>query len=258
MRTDHATNTATADHPNILGAYAALRSLRQARYYALDAVEPTREYRSEQAPDLRTAISRTIARDRLLLAERGDRIVLAAQGLSPDVATPSPANLAVVAAADHAEDTAVDCAWIVSSHLRLRPLLAYGLAWQYPYHSVWDAATGYLLMALRYVTPTVADEVGGALHQADTMLRAAMGVGTDRLPVHAPCPACGWRRLTAEVSSPERADWTVTCEHPRCQCRGIGCGCGRPGTIGARHVWPAHHWGRLEQLLGRVRTGVAA
>ena len=257
MRTDPTTATATADHPNILGAYATLRSLRQARYYALDAVEPTREYRSEQAPD-RNTTGRAIAAAKLIRAERGDRAGLAQQGLTPDVPSAAPTNLAVVAAADHAEDTAVDSAWIVSSHLRLRPLLVYGLAWQYPYHCVWDAATGYLLVALRHVTPTVADEVGSALHQADTMLRAAMGVGSDRLPVHAPCPACGWRRLTAEVSSPERADWTVTCEHPRCQCRGIGCGCGRPGTIGARHVWPAHHWGRLEQLLGRDRTGVAA
>lgn len=258
MQSDSTTHTATHDHPNILGAYATLRSIRQAMRYVPDALEPVREYRSEQAPT-RNATARRLAAAKLLKAERADRTYLTQQGLAPDVPVSAPTNLAVVAAADAAQDTAVDCAWIVASHLRLRPLLVYGLAWQYPYHSIWDAATGYLRTGLAFVTPGVAAEVEQALHHADTILRTAMGVGSDRLPVHATCPACGWRRLTAEVSSPERAHWTVTCEHPTCRCQGRDCRCKQPArTPGTRHVWPASAWGQLERLLGRVGTGVAA
>lgn len=92
------------------------------------------------------------------------------------------------------------------------------------------------------------------LERSDKTVRRALGLAEDyrRLPV--PCPACGYRDLCAEVSSPRRQEWSVACGAESCVCRGPSCGCGRPVRYrGRRHRWP---WEEFPALIERVGVDV--
>lgn len=102
--------------------------------------------------------------------------------------------------------------------------------------------------------PEVAADALRVLDRADRQARKVANAGEHRVPIAAPCPACGSRDLWAETSSPRREEWTVRCEAPLCVCHGPGCSCGRPVRWrGRRHLWPAEEWdapGGLSERIG--------
>jgi hypothetical protein len=101
-----------------------------------------------------------------------------------------------------------------------------------------------------------ATTVLGLLERADRVARTAAGAPDEvRVPVDAPCPACGRFLLFVEAGSSNEREWSIRCGYTWCRCRGGSCGCGRAVTVqGWRHVWPRREWASLERAMPR-RTG---
>ena len=119
-----------------------------------------------------------------------------------------------------------------------------------------DAVTAVALDAVARALPvlTVVDRAADTLRvleRSDEAARRVLGLGEDWRVIKAPCPACGRRDLHAEVSSPRRDEWSVTCRAEMCACEGPGCGCGRPVRYrGRRHRWPVREWWGLADRIG--------
>jgi len=99
--------------------------------------------------------------------------------------------------------------------------------------------------------PAVLGAVGELLARADRIARETAGVvDEDRVPIRAPCPACGRRSLYAGGMAQDDARRRyVACNRQSCRCTGSDCGCGqrvRYGPVGdrpgRRHVWPRGEW----------------
>jgi hypothetical protein len=103
-----------------------------------------------------------------------------------------------------------------------------------------------------------ATTVLGLLERADQMARTAAGVPDEvRVPVDAPCPACGRFLLFVEARSQNEREWSIQCGYTWCRCRGGSCGCGRAVTVaGWRHVWPRREWVSLERAMPRRTAGM--
>lgn len=107
-------------------------------------------------------------------------------------------------------------------------------------------------------------DVDVTLRELTDRAERAAGAGRDlrRLPGDPPpeCPVCGSRELHAEVSSPDRREWSIRCNGPDCRCEGFGCPChmGTARRRDLRHVWPAKTWDGpdgLADLLGVALPG---
>lgn len=118
---------------------------------------------------------------------------------------------------------------------------------------VFDQADAVVVTGLEIVAallPEVTDELVAAevlrtLDRAALLAHRVCGVDEDRRWLDAVCPACTRRNLHVEVGSINRAEWSITCAHPLCRCKGPGCKCGRPRSVaveGRRHLWPAAEW----------------
>jgi hypothetical protein len=192
------------------------------------------------------------ALNRLVHAERGERVLLARHGLTPALQTPDVARIDPLDARTEILSTLTDTAWLVTSSLHRTT--------RRPYRPAGDTADAkavtaldYLAGALEHVTslPT-AETAVRLLDQADHRARAAAGVGSDRRMLKAECPACGRRSLHADVGSPNYREWAITCTRPDCRCSGVGCPCNRPNRYpGTRHVWMERDWATLGRLLDR-------
>jgi hypothetical protein len=114
------------------------------------------------------------------------------------------------------------------------------------------ASLDTITQALPAVTdPTVAADAARTVERCDRACRDVLGLGQDRRVLRTPCPACNYRDMYAEVSSPRRVEWSVVCGAPSCTCSGPGCGCGRPVRYrGRRHRWPWTEWHDLAGRLG--------
>jgi hypothetical protein len=100
--------------------------------------------------------------------------------------------------------------------------------------------------------PVAACALADRLTRISNYASGVLGLGpVDLRWLSAPCPACARRELYAEVSSPDPADWSVSCRSPLCACGGPGCGCGRPVRWpGRRHRWPSAEFAALAERLG--------
>jgi hypothetical protein len=195
---------------------------------------------------------------------------------------PRPAPAAVPATVP--QDRYLPCPWCAGTGRALKPD---GWVWAWPAHPVscplcagWGAVCGICrqvgpcqcdtsdeVMAaalraigghLRTVTcPQLAATAAGTLTRADETARRVLGLGPDdHRVIKAPCPACGRRELCAEVSSPNRDEWSAVCRSRLCVCRGPGCGCGLPiRWQGRRHRWLADQMWDLAERLGVTVPG---
>lgn len=76
------------------------------------------------------------------------------------------------------------------------------------------------------------------------------GCGPDLRPLAAECPACGYRTLCWDCTSPEPAEWSVRCTNPNCRCRGRNCPCQHPDRQPRTpHVWLESSWDLLAARL---------
>ncbi|NJP33703.1 hypothetical protein [Micromonospora thermarum] len=231
-------------HPHQLHAAAALASLRRAVSY-LDVVRDALLITNPQpadAPARHRSAAALAAYDELLRAEKADRLVNQRAGIKPAGATPAPVNPALLDVEADLGPTVHHAVMLVASELRTHPLLCWSSLWVDIADSKWDGRCDYLAAALPAVSPALAREVHGDLDVLDRRLRGVVGLDADRwsLPGGPRCPACGQRRLQAQISSPYTAAWTVVCDNDACRCRGPLCACAmatRP--IRVRHIWPA-------------------
>lgn len=248
--TDPATRIATDQ------AIISLGRLREAWPWLADAAVPGPTAWTERplSDDARAAL------DRLVAAERGDRIQLARDKLTPAPATAAPARIAPLDARAAILALADEIAWRITNDLRRRmrpgqlgPTLTYRQTGTTTDQRA-QAALDYLAVGLRAVDRLVtADHARRTLDAADRLARAAAGAGPDTRLLKAECPACGRRAaLRADIGSPNQNEWGITCIAPGCRCRGIGCPCNQPSRYpGARHIWPHREWEQLGRLLDR-------
>ncbi|MBM0206661.1 hypothetical protein JNW90_29350 [Micromonospora sp. STR1s_5] len=114
------------------------------------------------------------------------------------------------------------------------------------------AALAVVAAALPLVDhPDRAADACRVLDRSDKAIRRTLGLAEDyrRLPIA--CPACGYRDLCAEVSSPNREEWSVHCGATSCTCKGYACGCGKQARYRGRlHRWPWREFGDLAERLG--------
>lgn len=229
-------------------AVVAVGRLRESWPWLGDLVEPGRARRTQHHL---TDTGRALL-NRLVLAERSERALLAQQGLKPSGASGAPVNVAAVDAMVTIQGILDDTAWRVTSALRLRDGMGYRQVGRTGDQRV-TAALDYLAVMLPHV-----DDIGTVtdasirLAAADRLARRVAGVDSDRRHLATACPACGRRSLYAEIGSPNHQEWAVLCGRDDCRCRGIDCACRRPGRCyGTPHLWPEKEWTQLAAVLTR-------
>jgi hypothetical protein len=238
--------SARQQHPNTLGALAALAALRDAWRYLPDMIEP-----GSRRQTTRTLGPAAIASlNRLHRAERADLTDQQRHGLAPKAPSPAPLRVAVLDAQILAAGLATDAAWTCSSALRTRPMLGYVMP-AGDDHARFTAAAGYLAVALLLIHPDLAGTLGADLDAAARTCLAAADLEPDRHRLDVSCPACGRRSLDA-VTVDMGSAATVTCSRPDCRCHGVDCLCRRPfRQPGARHIWPGSEFEQLKKVLRR-------
>lgn len=234
----------TQQHPNILGALAALADLADQQRYLADLLEPgTRAPRN--TPRLSPAARAQL--NRQTIAERRDQVETARQGLAPRGPGKTPVVLGVLDAQLQAVETVMHAAWLVTDALHTHPDA-------HPYRgggtndgARFTIAVGYLEQALPLVPPELAGELGRQLNGVAKLCEQVTGHAPSRHDLADDCPACGDRFL--QVTTWGTDDAVVTC---RCRCWGRDCGCKRPGRIpDIRHLWQASEFDQLTKLLRR-------
>lgn len=253
-----------AEMPTRDAALAHLHALIDAR----TQLDHTAEAEAQHSP-VRAAPARVdlptraaTARDRLIRLERAGR---RASDL-PSIPRALPIRPALVDAQTAADRALLDAAWLTTSTLKCRPLLAYGPAWQVLAGAPWRAAAMQLQIAIPALVcacphPRARDhqphpgcwwhqpdcgtvvcvEVGGILAAADEQARAALGTGPAWTPIPGqPCPQCGRRTMQAETSADDERSWTVRCAN--------GCITPTPAEGYARR-----HGGTLLAVLASIR-----
>lgn len=127
-----------------------------------------------------------------------------------------------------------------------------------------DAIVDTLLDGLALVLPKVTEAAPAAaaardLQRAERAARNALGIrDTDLRVITAPCPACDRKELAADVTSPKRQEWSVSCQSVLCRCEGPGCSCGRPVRWpGRKHRWPSWEFNTLADTLGVTLPALA-
>lgn len=240
------------EHRATLLAQAALARVRASWTYLASSLQHGPTTRGEHA----LSPAQLGQQHRQAREERADRHAILASGRIPTGPVSAPLRVAILDAQVLTLGTVCDAAWACSSALRCRlPVGSHGpgLTWQ-PYgddQERFAGAAGYLAIALRHVTPRLGEQLADQLAQVDQLARNVAGVGQDRRPLKAECPACGRRSLEADVSSQDQAEWTVACRRD-CRCQGVSCGCGLPLRYPRmRHIWPRKRFDELAVRLDR-------
>jgi hypothetical protein len=204
--------------------------------------------------------------DRLLRAEKAERIANQRAGLIPRVPTSAPTRLAVIDAEQLAATTVKELMWIGASTqladfagdaqvrdaatldgVPRRPPILFGI---YPQL---DFIADLLDLGEDLVDERYATTANAELTATAAMLRNVLHLDESWIPVDRRCPACQRRSLRAYLGSPHVREWTIICrgDRPACLCDGRHCPCERPGRRPAtRHVWSApqlRHLGRITQ-----------
>jgi hypothetical protein len=109
--------------------------------------------------------------------------------------------------------------------------------------------------------PLLLGTVVRSFTRADRIAREVAGVvDAQRIPLRAPCPACGRRSLyVGGLAQDDARRRYVACNRVSCTCTGADCGCGqrvRYGPVGdrpgRRHVWPRGEWEGAYGLAARL------
>jgi hypothetical protein len=251
------------DHGTVQVALLAIAQTREAWPY-LEAAKDASLARHRPQPRPLTAAARAEL-DRILRAEKAERVANQRAGLIPRLAGFEPARLAVIDAGQLAARTITDLVWLATEQLGdfnsrdpdirralaldgfpIRPPILAGVHPQLDYLADVIALDDENLLDAAFITAAAVE-----LATSAAMLRNVLHLDESWIPVARRCPCCQRRSIRAYLGSPNVREWTIVCrgDRPACLCEGRNCPCQRPGRRpGTRHVWSAallRHFGRI-------------